>query len=348
MTHETVTPPAHAAGTAQSAPLLSVNGLTKAFPMKVGRRREAVPVVEGVSFEIAAGEAVGLVGESGCGKTTVGRTLMGLYDSDGGSYAIDGHEIGSHDGDLVRSTMQMVFQDPYTSLDPRQTIRDILIEPLKIRGTVPRSEWNERAAAAVERVGLKAECLNRYPFSLSGGQRQRIAIARALICDPRLVICDEAVSALDVSVQAQVLNMLSELQAETGVAYLFISHDLAVVRHLCDRVVVMYLGRVMEDAPTDELFSRPRHPYVEALLSAVPVPDPHIAKTKRRIMLDGELPSLTDLPSGCVFSTRCPYATDRCRQERPELEACGVGHRCACLRWRELTLQGSGDEGAAA
>ncbi len=329
---------------ADGAALLSVRGLTKAFPMRVGRRRESVPVVEGVSFEVAAGESVGLVGESGCGKTTVGRTIMGLYRLDGGSMAIDGREVGPRDGELVRDTVQMVFQDPYTSLDPRQTILNILCEPLRIRGTVPRSEWRERAAAAVERVGLKADCLDRYPFSLSGGQRQRVAIARALICDPRLVICDEAVSALDVSVQAQVLNMLEDLQAETGVAYLFISHDLAVVRHLCSRVVVMYLGRVVEDAPVDALFSRPRHPYVEALLSAVPEPDPRRARSKRRIMLDGELPPLTDLPRGCVFCTRCPHATDRCREERPELETCGEGHHVACLRWRELELHGCGED----
>lgn len=325
----------------KNAPLLSVKGMAKAFPMQVGRRKQPVNVIEGVTFEVADGESVGLVGESGCGKTTVGRTVMGLYRADGGSVSIHGTTVGPHDGDLVHDTMQMVFQDPYTSLDPRQTIADILAEPLKTRRLAPRSEWRRMAAEAVERVGLKADCLDRYPFSLSGGQRQRIAIARALISDPKLVICDEAVSALDVSVQAQVLNMLADLQRSTGVAYLFISHDLAVVRHLCTRVVVMYLGRVVEVATTDELFSHPRHPYVEALLSAVPEPDPRRARAKRRIVLDGELPPLTALPQGCIFSTRCPYATERCLKERPELVGCGDAHQCACLRWDELDLKGT-------
>lgn len=322
-------------------PLLRVEGLAKTFPMKVVGRKQKVPVVEGVSFDVCAGESVGLVGESGCGKTTVGRCVLGLYGADAGEIRIDGKLCGkARDAETSRE-VQMVFQDPYTSLDPRQTIGDILAEPLKVQRLAPRSEWRALAAAAVERVGLKADCLDRYPFSLSGGQRQRVAIARALICNPKLVVCDEAVSALDVSVQAQVLNMLADLQEETGVAYLFISHDLAVVRHLCSRVVVMYLGRVVEVAPTDELFARPRHPYVEALLSAVPEPDPRRARAKKRIVLDGELPSLSDLPRGCIFSTRCPYATDRCREERPELTACGDGgHLCACLRAEELSLTG--------
>ena len=325
-------------------PLLRVEGLAKAFPMKVGKRKQKVPVVEGVTFDVRAGESVGLVGESGCGKTTVGRCVLGLYGADGGEIRVDGKSAEKgHAGELSR-VVQMVFQDPYTSLDPRQTIGDILAEPLKVQKLAPKSEWRALAAAAVERVGLKADCLDRYPFSLSGGQRQRVAIARALICDPKLVVCDEAVSALDVSVQAQVLNMLADLQKETGVAYLFISHDLAVVRHLCSRIVVMYLGRVVEVASTDELFSHPRHPYVEALLSAVPEPDPRRARAKKRIVLDGELPPLSDLPRGCIFSTRCPYATDRCREERPELTACGNGgegeHLCACLRASELSLQG--------
>ena len=322
-------------------PLLSVCGLVKAFPMKVGRRKEKVPVVEDVSFDVMAGESVGLVGESGCGKTTVGRTVVGLYERDGGEVTVCGEPADKAHADLVHKSVQMVFQDPYTSLDPRQTIGDILAEPLKVQKLAPKSEWRRLAAAAVERVGLKADCLDRYPFSLSGGQRQRVAIARALICDPKLVICDEAVSALDVSVQAQVLNMLADLQGQTGVAYLFISHDLAVVRHLCSRIVVMYLGRVVEVASTDELFSHPSHPYVEALLSAVPEPDPRRARAKRRIVLDGELPPLTDLPQGCIFCTRCPYATERCRTERPQLCEVGPGHRCACLRAGELDLKGT-------
>ncbi len=322
-------------------PLLHVEGLTKAFPMKVDGRKQKVPVVEGASFDVFAGESVGLVGESGCGKTTVGRCVLGLYDRDGGEVSVAGQAADKAHADLLHKSVQMVFQDPYTSLDPRQTIGDILAEPLKVQKLAPKSEWRARAAAAVERVGLKADCLDRYPFSLSGGQRQRVAIARALICDPKLVVCDEAVSALDVSVQAQVLNMLADLQQQTGVAYLFISHDLAVVRHLCSRIVVMYLGRVVEVASTDELFAHPRHPYVEALLSAVPEPDPRRARAKKRIVLDGELPPLSHLPRGCIFSTRCPYATDRCREERPELSPCGDdGHLCACLRAAELSLLG--------
>ena len=327
--------------TAENEPLLHVEGLTKAFPMRVGHRKRKVPVVEGVTFDVFAGESVGLVGESGCGKTTVGRTILGLYERDGGEVRICGEPADKAHERLLRKNVQMVFQDPYTSLDPRQTIAEILAEPLRLQGQVPRSEWRSRAAAAVERVGLKSDCLDRYPFSLSGGQRQRVAIARALIGEPRLVICDEAVSALDVSVQAQVLNMLSDLQRQEGIAYLFISHDLAVVRHLCSRVIVMYLGRVVEVAPTDELFSHPMHPYVEALLSAVPDPDPARARSKRHIILDGELPSLADLPRGCIFCTRCPYATERCRQERPELADRGSGHLCACLRVDELSLAGA-------
>lgn len=322
-------------------PLLSVCGLTKSFPMKVGHRKQQVPVIEGVTFDIQEGESLGLVGESGCGKTTVGRTILGLYQRDGGEVFLHGEPVGKKEDQTLHHDVQMVFQDPYTSLDPRQTIADILAEPLRLQKVAPKSQWHRLASEAVERVGLKADCLDRYPFSLSGGQRQRIAIARALISNPSLVICDEAVSALDVSVQAQVLNMLSELQAQTGVAYLFISHDLAVVRHLCTRIVVMYLGHVVEMTSTDELFSHPLHPYVEALLSAVPEPDPRRARSKRRIVLEGELPALTDLPKGCIFCTRCPYATDRCRQERPQLQEHRSGHLCACLRADELKLAGT-------
>ncbi len=329
--------------TNDAAPLLEVTGLAKAFPMRVGRHKQKVPVVEGFSLYMQRGESVGLVGESGCGKTTVGRTICGLYERDGGTVRIDGHEVGAsrEDEALVHKTIQMVFQDPYTSLDPRKTIADILAEPLKVQRLAPKDQWRELAGKAVESVGLKRDCLDRYPFSLSGGQRQRIAIARALICDPQLVICDEAVSALDVSVQAQVLNMLADLQAKTDVAYLFISHDLAVVRHLCSRIVVMYLGRIVEEASTDELFSHPRHPYVEALLSAVPEPDPQRARAKRRVELEGELPPLTDLPQGCIFSTRCPFATKECLAARPQLEECAPGHRVACTRWRDLQLKGT-------
>ncbi|SES99956.1 oligopeptide transport system ATP-binding protein [Olsenella sp. KH3B4] len=322
-------------------PLLSVRGLTKVFPVRAGHHKKMVPVVEGVSFDIMGGESLGLVGESGCGKTTVGRTIVGLYERDGGEVLLHGKKTSKSGDKALSKSVQMVFQDPYTSLDPRQTIADILAEPLRLQKVAPKSQWRRLAGEAVERVGLEADCLDRYPFSLSGGQRQRIAIARALISNPSLVICDEAVSALDVSVQAQVLNMLAELQAQTGVAYLFISHDLAVVRHLCTRIVVMYLGHIVEAASTDELFSQPLHPYVEALLSAVPEPDPRRARSKHRIVLEGELPALTSLPRGCIFCTRCPYATERCRQERPELQEHRPGHLCACLRADELQLVGA-------
>lgn len=322
-------------------PLLSVHDLTKAFPMRVDHRKKKVPVVEGVTFDIMEGESLGLVGESGCGKTTVGRTITGLYERDGGEVLLHGQPVGKRGDETLHRSVQMVFQDPYTSLDPRQTIAEILEEPLRLQKVAPKAEWRSMASDAVQRVGLKPDCLDRYPFSLSGGQRQRVAIARALISNPSLVICDEAVSALDVSVQAQVLNMLADLQAQTNVAYLFISHDLAVVRHLCTRIVVMYLGRIVETASTDELFSHPLHPYVEALLSAVPEPDPRRARSKRRIVLEGELPPLANLPKGCIFCTRCPYATERCRQERPELQEHGSGHLCACLRADELRLAGT-------
>jgi oligopeptide/dipeptide ABC transporter ATP-binding protein len=322
--------------------LLSVQGLTKSFSTRVDGRRRVIPVVSDVSFEVGHGQSVGLVGESGCGKTTVGRTIMRLYEPDGGTVSIEGTAIDDGNVDLVHRSVSMVFQDPYTSLDPRKTISEILEEPLRVRRIVPRQRRRDLTAQAVEAVGLKTDCLGRYPFSLSGGQRQRVAIARALIGDPKLVICDEAVSALDVSIQAQVLNMLSDLQAKTGVAYLFISHDLAVVRHLCTHVIAMYLGRVVEVAETDELFRRPLHPYVEALLSAIPVPDPDRARPHGRFELAGELPALSDLPAGCVFSTRCPYVAEACRHTRPSLVDCGNGHLCACARWHELHLAGAG------
>ena len=327
---------------AEKAPLVSVRGLSQAFPMKVKGRKRLVTVVEDVSFDIAAGESLGLVGESGCGKTTVGRTVMHLYEPRAGEVLLDGVKVEKGNLRDAYRTMQMVFQDPYTSLDPRKTVASIVEEPLRIQKVGTKAERRERAAAAIAQVGLKPEMLECYPFALSGGQRQRVAIARALVGGPRFVICDEAVSALDVSVQAQVLNILVELQRDLGLSYLFISHDLAVVRHVCDRIAVMYLGRIVETAATDELFARPRHPYVEALLSAIPVPDPQAARAARRIALEGELPSLADLPEGCVFCTRCPYAQERCRRERPGLVEVAPGHSCAWLRAGELELAGVG------
>ncbi len=326
---------------AESAvPLVRVRDLCQAFPMKVDGRRRSVNVVENVSFDIAAGESLGLVGESGCGKTTVGRTILHLYEPTAGTIELNGQAITTKNARAVARDMQMVFQDPYTSLDPRMVIGDIVAEPLRIHKVGDAAERRRRVLEALELVSLGSEVLQRYPFALSGGQRQRVAIARALVCHPKFIVCDEAVSALDVSVQAQVLNILVDLQKRLGISYLFISHDLAVVRYVCRRVAVMYLGRIVELAEVDELFAHPQHPYTEALLSAIPVPDPQRARAAGRIRIDGELPGLTNLPAGCVFCTRCPYATDRCRTERPALEEVAPGHWCACVRQGELTFQG--------
>jgi oligopeptide/dipeptide ABC transporter ATP-binding protein len=312
---------------ADATPLLSVSGLVKHFPVKRGllqRTVGQVHAVDGVSFDIASGETLGLVGESGCGKSTAGKTILKLIEPTAGEIRVNGERIDQ----LSRSEMrpyrrelQVVFQDPYSSLNPRLRIRDIIAEPLRNYGVA-------QGRALADKVGLRPEALHRYPHEFSGGQRQRIGIARALALNPGLIICDEPVSALDVSVQAQVINLLGDLQKEFGLSYLFIAHDIAVVEHISHRVAVMYLGKIVEIGDRADLFLRPQHPYTEALLSAVPVPDPAVKRQKR--VLQGDVPSPVNPPSGCHFHTRCPYAVARCKVETPLLREIAPGHHVSC------------------
>jgi oligopeptide/dipeptide ABC transporter ATP-binding protein len=321
-------------------PLLQVRDLSKHFPVRGGLLQRvvgAVKAVDGVSFDVGRGEVVGLVGESGSGKTTVGRSILRLIEPSSGSVRFDGVEITTLSPAEMRAQrrrMQIIFQDPYASLNPRQRVRDIVGEAFKIHGIGTPRDRRELTAALLQKVGLVADAMDRFPHEFSGGQRQRIGIARALAVGPDLIIADEAVSALDVSVQAQVVNLLQDLQRELGLSLLFISHDLAVVRHISDRVVVLYLGRVMEVASSDQLYAQPRHPYTKALLSAVPIPDPDVRK--EHIMLEGDIPSPMNPPSGCVFRTRCPYATSICAEDVPPLDLVESGHQAACHWWREI------------
>ena len=315
-----------------SQELVRVEHLKQYFPVRVGFGK-TVPLkaVDDVSFTINEGETLGMVGESGCGKTTVGRTLLRLYEPTGGKIFFKGEEVTARNITQMRKQMQMVFQDPYSSLDPRMTVEDIIGEPLDVHHLYSnRKERREKILELMNYVGLNAEHATRYAHEFSGGQRQRIGIARALAVDPKFIVCDEPVSALDVSIQAQVINMFEELQAKLGVAYLFIAHDLLVVHHISKRIAVMYLGRMVEIADADELNAHPLHPYPESLLSAVPIPDPKTARQRQRIVLTGDVPSPLNMPSGCPFRTRCRYATEQCAQECPALTDRGGGHLVAC------------------
>lgn len=311
--------------------LVEVEHLKQYFQVRSGFKNMTLKAVDDVSFCIKPGETLGLVGESGCGKTTVGRSLLHLYDPTGGIVRFEGEEVTKKNIQRMRAKMQMVFQDPYSSLDPRMTAEDIIGEPLDVHHLCAnRKERREKVISLMELVGLNSEHATRYAHEFSGGQRQRIGIARALAVDPKFIVCDEPVSALDVSIQAQVINMFEDLQNQLGVAYLFIAHDLLVVQHISNRIAVMYLGHVVELADANELMSDPKHPYTQSLLSAVPIPDPKTARKKNRIVLEGDVPSPLNMPSGCPFRTRCRYATEQCAMERPELTDRGGGHMVAC------------------
>ena len=315
-------------------PLLEVRDLKQYFNIPMGMfQSKPLKAVDGVSFTIGKRETLGLVGESGCGKTTVGRTILHLYKPTAGEIVFDGKKIESKaDIQEFRKKATMVFQDPYASLNPRMSVRDIVAEPLIIHGlTKTREETDQKVVELLRRVGLDDYHANRYPHEFSGGQRQRIGIARALAVQPQLIIADEPVSALDVSIQAQVINMFEDLQKKLGVAYLFIAHDLLVVHHISDRIAVMYLGKIVEIADADELNENPLHPYTESLLSAIPMPDPNMAKERKRIILEGDVPSPMNLPSGCAFRTRCRYATEQCAKECPSLTDRGNGHMVSCF-----------------
>jgi oligopeptide/dipeptide ABC transporter ATP-binding protein len=319
-------------------PLVRLDGLVKYFPITQGvlfqRRVGDVHAVDGVDLEIYPGETFGLVGESGCGKSTLARVVMRLYEATGGTVWFDGNDVTHVKGGALRALrrdMQMIFQDPYASLNPRKTVGSVIGEPYRLHKTLPKAKIKPAVQELMELVGLNPEHYNRYPHEFSGGQRQRIGVARALALRPKLIVCDEPVSALDVSIQAQILNLLEDLQKEFNLTYLFIAHDLSVVRHVSDRVAVMYLGKIAEISEGDALYVDPRHPYTGALLSAVPVADPKAMRDRKRIILEGDVPSPIDPPSGCRFHPRCYQAQfPRCSAEEPELREMGPGHKASC------------------
>jgi oligopeptide transport system ATP-binding protein len=323
-------------GTAQ--PLLDVQGLKMHFPITRGiifqRQVGAIKAVDGIDFTMFKGETLGLVGESGCGKSTTGRAILQLYRPTDGEVHFEGVDITKTKGEdlrKMRRRMQMIFQDPYASLNPRMTVGSIIGEPLEVHNIGSnKKERQERVQELLKTVGLNPYFVNRYPHEFSGGQRQRIGVARALAVNPAFIVCDEPISALDVSIQAQIINLLEDLQDELGLTYLFIAHDLSVVRHISDRIAVMYLGKIVELADRDELYENPMHPYTQALLSAVPIPDPKIETQRKRIILEGDVPSPANPPKGCNFSTRCPRVMDICRTEDPPFKEYKPGHYAAC------------------
>jgi len=339
MANDKITKMDGAAAVDPNAPLIEVKGLKQYFNISTGLfKSRPLKAVDGVSFTIGEGETLGLVGESGCGKTTVGRTLLHLYKPTAGEIFYRGNPIKTKaDIKEFRKKSAMVFQDPYSSLNPRMTVSDIIGEPLDIHKMYKdKKERMDRILELMSHVGLNSEHASRYAHEFSGGQRQRIGIARSLAINPDFIVCDEPVSALDVSIQAQVINMFEELQDQLGLSYLFIAHDLLVVRHISNRIAVMYLGKMVELADADEIYDRPLHPYSKALISAVPIPDPKIARANQRIALGGDIPSPLNAPSGCPFRTRCPYATDACAEAMPEFKEVSKGHFVACHHVAEI------------
>ncbi len=329
--------------------LLQVNDLQMHFPITKGiifqRQVGAIKAVDGIDFSLYRGETLGLVGESGCGKSTTGRAILQLYRPTNGAVLFEGQDLTKTKGEdlrKMRRRMQMIFQDPYASLNPRMTVGSIVGEPLEVHSIgKSKKERQDRVQELLKIVGLNPYFINRYPHEFSGGQRQRIGIARALAVNPSFIVCDEPISALDVSIQAQIINLLEDLQEEFNLTYLFIAHDLSVVRHISDRIAVMYLGKIVEIAERDELYAKPMHPYTQALLSAVPIPDPAIESQRKRIILEGDVPSPANPPKGCHFSTRCPKVMDICRQDEPAFKDYGGGHFAACYLYEEGVTKSS-------